>query len=290
MTENKNLADLFEDHRSHLRGVAFRMLGSLSEADDAVQETWLKVSRSDTSAVENMRAWLTTIVARACLDMLRSRKLRREDPVGTQVVTEREAPHAAGDPGVEAQLASSVGLAMLVVLEMLDPAERVAFVLHDMFAVPYDEIASLVGRTPEATRQLASRARRRVQGAPEPLAPDVERQRKVVDAFLAASRAGDFDALVAVLDPDIVLRYDDMSRLGGPAELRGAREVASRAHKGGARAAQAALVDGNVGVIIAPLGRLLMVLRFTVENDKVVAVDAIGDPARVAELELSLLP
>lgn len=291
MTEKETLAELFEQNRSHLRGVAFRMLGSLTEAEDAVQETWIKLSRTDTSAVENMRGWLTTVVARACLDMLRARKSRREEPIGTQLAAERVATaDAASDPASEAMLADSVGLALLVVLEMLDPAERLAFVLHDMFAVPFDEIASLVGRSPDATRQLASRARRRVQGAPEPLDPDVARQKMVVDAFLAAARAGDLDALVAVLHPDAVLRYDQTASRGGPAEIRGTRAIADRAAKGGARAARAVLVGGAPAVLVAPLGRLLMVLRFTIENDKVVAIDAVGDRDRLAELELSLLP
>ena len=286
VTEQKTLADLFEQNRSHLQAVAFRMLGSLPEAEDAVQETWLKLSRSDTSGVENLRAWLTTVVARACLDMLRSRRSRREDPAGTQLA----APAAGGDPASEAQLADSVGLAMLVVLETLEPAERLAFVLHDMFAVPFDEIATMGGRTPEATRQLASRARRRVQRAPEPLSPDVERQRKVIDAFLAAARAGDFDALLALLHPDVVMRADTAARQGGLEEIRGRHDIAARALKGRARAARAALIDGTVGIVIAPLGRLTMVLRYTIEDDRVVAVEAIGEPERLARLELSLLP
>ena len=268
----------FEEHRSHLRSVAYRMLGSLAEADDAVQEAWLKLERADPTDIANPRGWLTTVVARVCLDMLRSRKSRRED-IGP-------IPERAGaiDPETELQLANSVGLALLVVLEMLDPAERLAFVLHDLFAVPFDEIAAIVGRSPDATRQLASRARRRVQGA-EPPPADIAKQRIVVDAFLTAARGGDFNALVAVLDPDVTIRLDSPH----PIELRGADVVARRTIKGGARAAQPALIDGHVGVIIAPRGRLTMVLQLTFVGDKIVAIDAVGDPARLAQLDLAVL-
>jgi RNA polymerase sigma-70 factor (ECF subfamily) len=287
------------------------MLGSVTEADDAVQEAWLRLSRADTSGVENLGGWLTQVVARVCLDMLRSRKARREESLDAPGL-ERPAARADGaDPEQEALLADSVGLALLVVLEMLEPAERLAFVLHDMFAVPFDEIAPIVGRTPAAARQLASRARRRVHGvggpaktggragagrrdAPAPAsAVELRRQREVVDAFLAAARAGDFQGLLAVLDPDVVLRSD---RAGAPREIRGAAEYARRAAAGGARAAasgawaaQPALVNGAVGIIVAPRGRLSMVLQFTIENGRIVAVDAIADPERLAELDLAVL-
>jgi RNA polymerase sigma-70 factor (ECF subfamily) len=304
------LADRFEQDRGHLRAVAYRMLGSLSEADDAVQEAWLRLSRSDTSEVQNLSGWLTTVVARVCLDTLRSRKARREVPLG-ELVPERLASSGAdADPEQEALLADSVSLALLVVLDRLEPAERLAFVLHDMFDVPFDEIAPIVGRTPAAARQLASRARRRVHGAGAKAraggregvdgregtvkaSGDLEQQRAVVDAFLAAARAGDFQGLLAVLDPDVVLRSD---RAGAPREIRGAAEYARRAAAGAALAAasgawapQPALVNGAVGVIVAPRGRLTMVLEFTIENGKIVAVDGITDPERLGNLELAVL-
>jgi RNA polymerase sigma-70 factor (ECF subfamily) len=305
------LADRFEQDRGHLRAVAYRMLGSLSEADDAVQEAWLRLSRSDTSEVQNLSGWLTTVVARVCLDTLRSRKARREVPLG-ELVPERLASSGAdADPEQEALLADSVSLALLVVLDRLEPAERLAFVLHDMFDVPFDEIAPIVGRTPAAARQLASRARRRVHGAGAKAGAggregddgrkgtvkasggDLEQQRAVVDAFLAAARAGDFQGLLAVLDPDVVLRSD---RAGAPREIRGAAEYARRAAAGaalaaanGALAPQPALVNGAVGVIVAPRGRLTMVLEFTIENGKIVAVDGITDPERLGNLELAVL-
>jgi RNA polymerase sigma factor (sigma-70 family) len=296
MDERDWLAERFEEQRGHLRAVAYRMLGSLSEADDAVQEAWLRLSRADTSDVENLGGWLTTVVGRVCLDMLRSRKARREEPLG-DVVPMRVASRGAGsDPEQEALLADSVGLALLVVLETLEPAERLAFVLHDMFAVPFDEIAPIVDRSPTAARQLASRARRRVHGmggrdggiaAPR---SDLTRQREVVDAFLAAARGGDFNALLAVLDPDVVLRSDQAAmRPGVPAEVRGVNAVATLALKGRARAAQPALVNGAVGVIVAPRGRLMMVLDFTIRDGKIVAIDAIADPERVQELDLAML-
>jgi RNA polymerase sigma-70 factor (ECF subfamily) len=296
MDERDWLADRFEEQRGHLRAVAYRMLGSLSEADDAVQEAWLRLSRADTSDVENLGGWLTTVVGRVCLDMLRSRKARREEPLG-DVVPMRVASRGAGsDPEQEALLADSVGLALLVVLETLEPAERLAFVLHDMFAVPFDEIAPIVDRSPTAARQLASRARRRVRGmggrdggiaAPR---SDLTRQREVVDAFLAAARGGDFNALLAVLDPDVVLHSDRAAmRPGVPAEVRGVNAVATLALKGRARAAQPALVNGAVGVIVAPRGRLMMVLDFTIVDGRIVAIDAIADPERVQELDLAML-
>jgi RNA polymerase sigma factor (sigma-70 family) len=296
MNEHDWLAERFEEQRGHLRAVAYRMLGSLSEADDAVQEAWLRLSRADTSNVENLGGWLTTVVGRISLDMLRSRSSRREEPLDAQV-PERTASRAdGGDPEQEALLADSVGLALLVVLETLAPAERLAFVLHDMFAVPFDVIAPIVGRSPDAARQLASRARRRVHGVSgregTDLVPDVElsRQRDVVDAFLAAARGGDFEALLAVLDPDVVLRTDRAARRPGmPAEIRGAATVAEQAVRGRARAAQPVLVNGAVGVIVAPRGRLLMVLDFTIADGKIVAIDAIADPERLRPLDLAML-
>ncbi|MFL6009852.1 MAG: sigma-70 family RNA polymerase sigma factor [Rubrobacteraceae bacterium] len=294
MDENEFLAKRFEANRTHLRAVAYRMLGSLSEADDALQETWLRLSRSDTSSVENLGGWLTTVVGRVCLDMLRSRRSRREESLGESPgadIPDRNAGRAdGGDPEQEAVMADSVGLALLVVLETLTPAERLAFVLHDTFAVPFEEIAPIVGRSPGATRQLASRARRRVRGATT--APDAElaRQREVVDAFLVAAREGDFGALVAVLDPEVVLRADRAGVIAGAStEVRGAQEVARRALKGGARAARPALVDGAVGVIVAPRGRLLMVLGFRARGRKIFEIDAIADPARLRQLDLTIL-
>ena len=298
MDENEFLAKRFEEHRSHLRAVAYRMLGSLSEADDALQEAWLRLSRSDTSNVENLGGWLTTVVGRVCLDMLRSRRSRREGPLeeplgqppGARVPQPIASSGDGTDPEHEALLADSVGLALLVVLETLAPAERLAFVLHDMFSVPYEEIAPIVGRSSTAARQLASRARRRVQGsAPVPDA-DLTRQREVVDAFLAAARGGDFDALVAVLDPDVVLRADSGAvPAGASREVRGAAAVAKRAAKGRARAARPALVNGAMGVVVAPRGRLLMVLGFTISGGKIVEIDAIADPARLRQLDLAVL-
>jgi RNA polymerase sigma-70 factor (ECF subfamily) len=289
MDEHDWLAQRFESHRSHLRAVAYRMLGSLSDADDAVQEAWLRLGRADANGIENLGGWLTTVVARVCLDMLRSRASRREDPLGDGPpgpVVE----HAGGiDPEQEALMADSVGLALLVVLDTLAPAERLAFVLHDMFAVPFDEIGTIVGRSPTAARQLASRARRRVRGAPEASDADLSGQREVVDAFLAAARAGDFDGLLAVLDPEVVVRSD---RAVGPAgaarEVRGAEIVARRA-RGGAQAAQPALVNGTVGAVVAPRGRLVMVLVFTIAHGKIVAIDAIADPDRLRQLDLAVL-
>jgi RNA polymerase sigma factor (sigma-70 family) len=290
MDEREWLVGRFEEHRTYLRAVAYRMLGSVSEADDAVQETWLRLSRSDTSEVENLGGWLTTVLARVCLDMLRSRKSRREESLGARVPEPIAGRADGADPEQEALLSDSVGLALLVVLETLTPAERLAFVLHDMFAVPFDEIAPVVGRSPDAARQLASRARRRVRGADTSYEPDHTRQREVVDAFLAAARDGDFDALVAVLDPDVVLRSDRAALPAGvPREVHGAPAVARRALVGRARAARPALVDGAVGVVVAPRGRLLMVLDFKIRDGKIVEIDAVADPERLNQLDLSLL-
>jgi len=291
MDERVWLAEEFVGNRSHLRGVAYRMLGSLSEADDAVQEAWIRLDRTDTSTVENLGEWLTTVVARVCLDMLRSRGSRREGPL----VTHSE-PAAVGEPGIdpeeEAVLADSVGLALLVVLDTLTPAERLAFVLHDMFAVPYDEIAPVVGRAPAAARQLASRARRRVQGTAAVPDADLSRQREVVEAFLSASRTGDFDALLAVLDPDVVLRSDPGAVPPGfSRETRGANAVLKRALIGArhARISQPALVDGTVGLVIAPRGRLLRVLTFTIAGSKIAEMEVIAAPERLRRLHLAVL-
>jgi RNA polymerase sigma factor (sigma-70 family) len=277
------LAAQFESNREHLRAVAYRMLGSLSEAEDTVQEAWLRLSRSDTRTIENLGGWLTTVVARMCLDALRSRRVRGETPLEAPRVVARD-----DSPEREAALADSVGLALLVVLETLAPAERIAFVLHDLFDLTFEEIAPIVERTPTATRQLASRARRRVQGAPVPDA-DRQRRRAIVDAFLAAARAGDFDGLLAVLDPDVVLRGDRITMPGKVKTLRGAHVLAKRAAAAGAQAARPALIDGEIGVVVAPLGRLLLVLRYTIEGDRIVEVEAIGEPDRLATLELAVL-
>ena len=290
MDDQQWLAQRFEQHRGRLRAVAYRMLGSLSAAEDAVQETWLRLTRADASQVENLGGWLTTIVARVSLNMLRARQGRLEEPLGPRVPEPVIDPAEGTDPEHEALLADSVGLALLVVLEKLTPAERLAFVLHDVFAVPFDEIAPIVGRSQAATRQLASRARRRVRGAATSPVAELARQREVVDAFLAAARDGNFGTLVAVLDPDVVLRADRPAVIAGAStEVRGAREVARRAVEGGARAARPALVDGAVGVVVAPRGRLLMVLRFRVRDGKIVEIDAIADPARLRQLDLTVL-
>jgi RNA polymerase sigma factor (sigma-70 family) len=290
MDENDFLAEQFEMNRTHLRAVAYRMLGSISAADDAVQEAWVRLSRTDTSGVENLAGWLTTVVGRVCLDILRSRRSRREEPLGARFPDPIVGRQSGTDPEHEALLSDSVGLALLVVLETLTPAERLAFVLHDMFAVPFDEIAPIVGRSPDATRQLASRARRRVRGAATVPDADLARQREVVDAFLAAARGGDLDALVAVLDPEVVLRADHAAVPAGDSrEVRGAPAVARMAAKGRARAARPALVNGAVGVAVAPRGRLLMVLGFTTSGGKIVEIDVVADPERLRQLDLAVL-
>jgi RNA polymerase sigma factor (sigma-70 family) len=289
MDERAWLAEHFEGKRAHLRAVAYRMLGSLSEADDAVQDAWLRVSGSDTRGVENIGGWLTTVVSRVCLDVLRSRKSRREEPVGAQVPEPVAGGREAIDPEEEAIVADSVGLAMLVVLETLAPAERLAFVLHDMFDVPFDEIAAIVGRSAAATRQLASRARRRVRGAPAVSGADVSRQQEVVRAFLAASRGGDFDALVALLDPDVVLRADGAAvQSGASPEARGAAAVAGT-FAGRARAARPALVDGAAGLVWAPGGRPRVVFGFTIAAGKIVAIELVAEPTRLNELDVIIL-
>jgi RNA polymerase sigma-70 factor (ECF subfamily) len=286
------LAERFDQNRSHLRSVAYRMLGSVSEAEDAVQETWLRLSRADTSAVENLAGWLTTVTARVCLNRLRARKVRREEPLDPHIPDPIITREGGLDPEDEVLLADSVGLALLVVLETLSPAERLAFVLHDMFSVPFEEIATLVDRSPTATRQLASRARRRVQGATPVPDTDISRQRQVVDAFFAASRSGDFDALVAVLDPEIVLRSD-----GGPTRpdatvvVRGAENVARQAlmFRQLSPYVRPALVNGAAGVIVIRDGQPISVLGFTVVDGRIVAIDALADPQRLRQLDLTVL-
>jgi RNA polymerase sigma factor (sigma-70 family) len=289
--EQEFLAGRFESNRPRLRAVAYRMLGSVSEADDAVQEAWLRLSRSDASAVENLEGWLTTVVARVSLDILRSRKARHEEPLQGHVPEPVVSREDEADPEHEALLADSVGLAMLVVLDNLAPAERLAFVLHDMFAVPFDEIASIVERSPDAARQLASRARRRVRGSAPVPDPDLGRQREVVDAFLAAARNGDFDALVAVLDPDVVLRADRGPARPGSVEVHGAEEVARRALSFArlAPAARPALVNGAAGFVVAPGGRPFAVVGFTVTDGKVVEIDLLADRERLSALDLHVL-
>jgi len=292
MSDRDWLAERFETHRHHLRAVAYRMLGSMTEADDAVQDAWLRLSRSDTRDVDNLGGWLTTVVARLCLDMLRSRKARREDPMGVHLPEPIVASADAPDPEQEVILADSIGLAMLVVLETLTPAERLAFVLHDTFGLPFDEIASIVGRSPTTTRQLASRARRRVRGATTSSDVDVTRQREVVDAFLAAARAGDFEALLRVLDPDVIVRADagaGRSMLGRTREVRGARAVAKEAFgfrhlAGGARRA---LVNGAAGLVVFAGERPFAVMGFTVRGGRIVAIDILADPERLDGLDLS---
>ncbi|MGH3760595.1 sigma-70 family RNA polymerase sigma factor [Actinophytocola sp.] len=290
MNEQDWLAERFEEHRSHLRAVAYRMLGSIAEADDAVQESWFRLSRTGAGDIVNLGGWLTTVVGRVCLDMLRSRSARREEPAGPHLPDPIVDRADGVDPEYQALLADSVGLALLVVLDTLDPAERLAFVLHDMFALPFDEIAPIVGRSPVATRQLASRARRRVQGAPTTPDADLARQRAVVDAFFAAARDGDFDALVAVLDPEVVLRADGGVLPAGTSRvLRGAAAVASQALTfrragGGPGVPRPVVVNGAAGVLITRDGRPHVLFAFTVTNDRVAAIDILADPERLAEL------
>jgi RNA polymerase sigma factor (sigma-70 family) len=283
------MTDLFEAHRTYLRAVAYRMLGSVSEADDAVQESWLRLSRSDASEIENMRAWLTTVTARVCLDMLRSRESRREEPLGVHVPEPIVSSADGTDPEHEALLADSVGLALLVVLETLAPPERLAFVLHDMFGMPFDAIAPIVDRSPAAARQLASRARRRVRGAAPTPDADPAAQREVVDAFLAAAREGDFEALVSLLDPGVVLRADRGPKRSR--EVRGAREVAAQAMTFARLAplARPALVNGAAGFVVTTGERHVAVAGFTIAGGKVVEMDLLVDPARLAQLDLTVL-
>jgi len=287
--DRERLAEQFEEHRSHVRAVAYRMLGSVSEAEDAVQEGWIRLSRTDVSAVENLRGWLTTVVARICLDMLRARVSRREDPLDMHVP---DPVIARADPESDAVLADSVGLALLVVLEKLEPAERLAFVLHDVFAMSFEEIAPIVARSVVATRQLASRARRRVQGQAPASDADLRTQRRVVNAFLAAVQNGDFEALVAVLDPEIVLRADGGAVKGMSRLVRGAQAVVAQAAAFSKLqlSSQVILVNGNIGVLSRlPDGRLLSVIGFTIAGGKVVEMDILADPDRLARLDLSVL-
>jgi RNA polymerase sigma factor (sigma-70 family) len=285
------LAQRFEAHRAHLQAVAFRLLGSTTEADDAIQEAWLRVSRAGADGVENLGGWLTTVVSRVCLNMLEARRSRREDPLDLHAPGPGGRGTGGPDPEQEALLADAVGPALLVVLETLDPAERLAFVLHDVFGVPFDEIASIVGRSPVAARQLASRARRRVQGTTAPAA-DRERQRAIVEAFLAAARAGDFSALLALLDPDVVLRADRTVATRRRAQLadeaRGAAAVA-RTFSGRAQGVQPALVDGAAGAVWAAGGTPRTVFDFTIVSGKIVAIDLLADPALLQELDVQIL-
>jgi len=290
MSEENFLAEQFKTNRSHLKSVAYRMLGSMTEAEDAVQEAWLRLSRSDTADISNLGGWLTTVVSRICLDMLRARKQRREDPFEPGVT---EPSVSQSDPGGfehEAMLADSIGIAMLVVLQQLTPAERIAFVLHDMFDLPFDEIADIVDRSPEAARQLASRARRRVQGKASPDDAELAGNRSIISAFLTASRTGDLTGLLAVLDPNVVMRADGAAmRLGAiPPSTRGADAVA-QAFAGRARNAQVGLIDGAVGVIIAPEGNLRLVLEVTIRDGRIVEISSVADKDTLAEMELTVL-
>ena len=293
MDEHEWLAERFEEHRPHLRAVAYRMLGSLAEADDAVQDTWLRLTRAGAGEVEHLGGWLTTVVARVCLNMLRSRATRREEPLGPHLPDPVISPPGTLQPEEEALLADSVGLALLVVLDSLSPAERLAFVLHDMFELPFDEIAPMVGRSPAAARQLASRARRRVRGAELPAPdPDLARQRAVVDAFFLAARGGDFDTLVSLLDPDVVLRSDFGARRPAAARVtRGAAAVARQALIGALPTAHLhpALVNGAAGVVVTVNGRPFAVLGFTVTEGRIVEIDAIADPERVQRIAAAVL-
>lgn len=292
MQEGEWLAKRFEENRGHLRAVAYRMLGSVGEAEDAVQEAWLRLSRSDADGIENLGAWLTTVVARVCLDTLRSRTARREESLGVE--TSATLPDKTGaNPEEETILADSVGLAVMVVLDRLAPAERLAFVLHDMFAMSFEEISSIVGRSPAAARQLASRARKRVQGAPAVPEANRTEQRRVADAFLAALRSGDFDGLIAVLDPNVVVHLDRAAGSGAPREIRGAVNWAKGALAFSRQVSgtmQPMLVDREVGLVWGRHGRLLRVLRFSLVGGKISTIEIIGDPARLREIDLAVLP
>ncbi len=292
MEEQDWLAERFEENRGHLKAVAYRMLGSVNEADDAVQEAWLRLSRSGASGVANLGGWLTTVVARVCLDMLRSRKARREEPLEAHVPDPIVSRDSVPDPEQEMLLADSVGLALLVVLETLEPAERLAFVLHDMFSLPFDDVAAILGRSPAAARQLASRARRRVQGTAPVPDTDVSRQREIVSAFLAASRNGDFNGLLAVLDPDVLLRADAGSFHPGDSKVvRGAARVAEQAllFSRLAQHCRLVLVNGTPGLVTAPGGQPYSVVGFTIRHGKIVEIDILADPERLRQLNLSVL-
>jgi len=305
MTEHSWLTERFEENRPRLRGLAYRMLGSLSEAEDAVQEAWLRLNDIDAATIENLGGWLTTVVSRVCLDMLRGRKARREESIGAQVTEPSVVRGEGANPESEALLADSVGVALLVVLNTLTPAERLVFVLHDLFGMPFDEIGPIVGRSPAAAKQLASRARRRVRGSPAAVDADKARHREVVEAFLKAARAGDIDALLTVLDPDAVIRIDAAARtdgvvridappeeVGQPREVKGAslwvRQMVALS-RGLRFGVQTALIDGSIGLIFAPRGKLVRALTFTFENAKLTRVEAIGDPARLRELDIAVL-
>jgi RNA polymerase sigma factor (sigma-70 family) len=291
MAERDWLTEQFEENRGHLRGVAYRMLGTLNEADDAVQECWLRLSRTDTTDVENLRGWLTTVVSRVCLDMLRSRKSRREEPLEVPGSDAPTAAATAPDPESEAVMADSVGFALLVVLDRLSPAERLAFVLHDLFDLSFDDIARIAGRTPEATRQLASRARRRVRGVTAVPKTEIAEQRSVVDAFLAALRTGDAEKLVTLLDPDFSAHADAVAFPGGLPEVHGTKAWANFALQTarGAKLARPALVDGAVGLVVAPRARLFRVLRLTFRDGKIAHMEVVGDPERLSQIELGVL-
>jgi RNA polymerase sigma-70 factor (ECF subfamily) len=291
MTQADRLAERFEKHRPHLRAVAYRMLGSLTEADDAVQDAWLRFSRADTTDVANLGGWLTTVVARVCLNVLRTRRSRPERSLESRLPDPIVTRDDRGDPAQEVLLADSISLAMLVVLETLSPPERVAFVLHDVFGVPFDQIGPIVGRSPTAARQLASRARRRVRRAATQPDADLAAQRKVVDAFLAAARAGDFAALLAVLDPDIVLRADYGARVRATQEVRGAEAVAEQAVTFSSLApfARPAVVNGSAGLVVVRDGRPFSVLGFAIRGGRIVELDIVADPARLRHVELAVL-
>ncbi|HEX8032291.1 MAG TPA: sigma-70 family RNA polymerase sigma factor [Ktedonobacterales bacterium] len=293
MDEHKWLAEQFEAERPHLRAVAYRMLGSLAEADDAVQETWLRISCSDTSTVANLGGWLTTVLARICLNMLHARKARCEESLEASVSEPITRAFGGMNPEEEAELADSVGLALLVVLDTLAPAERLAFVLHDIFAMPFDEIAPLVERSPTAARQLASRARRRVRGAASEASTDLAASREVVDAFLAASRGGDFDALLAILDPDVVFRADRVAVSRGAAgDIRGAAAVVRQLAgplRFGTQFARPVLVDGALGLVVAPRGHLVLLLRLTIRGRKIAEIEAVAEPAHLHQVRLAVL-
>ncbi|WP_063047639.1 sigma-70 family RNA polymerase sigma factor [Nocardia pseudovaccinii] len=289
--ETQWLAQRFEDHRAHLGAVAYRMLGSANEADDAVQQAWLRFDRADTAGVRNLRNWLTAVVAHICLDMLRARKARREDPVGALPTELPAIPADSVNPEEEAVLADSVGLALLVVLDTLTPAERLTFVLHDLFDLPYAELAPILGRTPAAAAQLAARARRRVRGAPVAETDRIADERVVVDAFLQAARAGDFEALIAVLDPDVELHADAVAAPSGhPIRMSGARRVASSALMFSSQApyTRPAVIDGHMGLVVAPNGNLNLLLAFTITGQRITTIDIIADPNRIADMSLAV--
>jgi RNA polymerase sigma factor (sigma-70 family) len=298
MDDQTWLNERFEENRPRLRGVAYRMLGSLSEAEDAVQEAWLRLNRIETNTIENLGGWLTTVVSRVCLDMLRSRKSRREEPIGAPATESSVVLGNATDPEGEVMLADSVGVALLVVLDTLTPTERLVFVLHDLFAMPFEEIGSIVGRSSAAAKQMASRARRRVRGSATPTDAGRARQHEVVEAFLKAAREGDLEGLLAILDPDAVIRIDAAARIDAPPaeagmarELRGASTWAKQfiALSRGLQYVQPALIDGSVGLIFAPRGKLSKAMTFTFTNAKVTRVEVIGDPARLREFDIAVL-